>query len=190
MRSLAPAVRLALVGSLAVFGLALASASSAPSAGQSAPAPAQSSAFVNLGVTSSGKTPWGASIAFNNANQGSRRGDGSIEPHLDYEGPGGTQPGLRSYDEADRNRRRGPLTLNVIPNEFIDVTGGIGENAASIRARVSADAAWLGVELDAAANVAGAPCISNNGSGVSVWVIPTNEEALVAHHTRRVAFAV
>jgi hypothetical protein len=46
MRSLAPAVRLALGGSLAVFGLALASASSAPTASQSAPAPAQSSALV------------------------------------------------------------------------------------------------------------------------------------------------
>jgi MtrB/PioB family decaheme-associated outer membrane protein len=52
---------------------------------------------------------------------GSRRGDGYIESHLDYEGPGGTQPGLRYYDEADRNRRRGLLTLNVIPNDVIDV---------------------------------------------------------------------
>jgi acetate kinase len=67
-------------------------------------------------------------------------------------------------------------------------TGGIGENAAGIRARVCADAAWLGVELDAAANATGGPCISTRGSRVSVWVIPTNEEALVARHTRRVAF--
>ena len=69
-------------------------------------------------------------------------------------------------------------------------TGGIGENAAGIRARVCADAAWLGLELDAGANATGGPCISTRSSHVSVWVIPTNEEALVARHTRRVAFAV
>jgi acetate kinase len=64
-------------------------------------------------------------------------------------------------------------------------TGGIGENAAIIRARVCGDAAWLGVELDEAANDAGGPRISRPESRVSAWVIPTNEELMIAQHARR-----
>jgi acetate kinase len=64
-------------------------------------------------------------------------------------------------------------------------TGGIGENAAVIRARVCRDAGWLGVELDEGANAKGGPRISTRGSRVSAWVIPTNEELLIANHTRR-----
>jgi acetate kinase len=65
-------------------------------------------------------------------------------------------------------------------------TAGIGENAAPIRARVCADAAWLGVELDAATNDAHGPRISTADSRVSAWVVPTNEELMIARHTRRV----
>jgi acetate kinase len=65
-------------------------------------------------------------------------------------------------------------------------TAGIGENAAPIRARVCADAAWLGVELDAATNEAHGPRISTADSRVSAWVVPTNEELMIARHTRRV----
>jgi acetate kinase len=64
-------------------------------------------------------------------------------------------------------------------------TGGIGEHAAPIRARVCQGAAWLGVELDSAANDAGGPRISRPGSRVAAWVIPTNEELMIAQHTRR-----
>lgn len=64
-------------------------------------------------------------------------------------------------------------------------TAGVGENAAAIRARVCRDAEWLGVGLDAAANASGGPRISAPGSRVSVWVIPTNEELMIARHTRR-----
>src|SRR5438105_2984961 len=64
-------------------------------------------------------------------------------------------------------------------------TGGIGENAAIIRARVCSDAAWLGVELDEAANDAGGPRISRPESRVIAWVIPTNEELMIAQHARR-----
>jgi acetate kinase len=63
-------------------------------------------------------------------------------------------------------------------------TAGIGENAPAIRERVCRDAAWLGVQLDAAANAAGGPRISAAPSKVSVWVIPTNEELMIARHTR------
>jgi acetate kinase len=63
-------------------------------------------------------------------------------------------------------------------------TAGIGEHAGVIRERVCRDAAWLGVELDASANTRGGPRISSAGSRVSVWVVPTNEELMIARHTR------
>lgn len=65
-------------------------------------------------------------------------------------------------------------------------TAGIGENAVSLRERVCRDAAWLGVELDAAANTKGGPCITTRRSRVTGWVIPTNEELMIARHTVRV----
>ncbi len=64
-------------------------------------------------------------------------------------------------------------------------TAGVGENAAAIRERVCRDGAWLGIDLDATANAAGGPRISAPGSRVGTWVIPTNEELMIARHTRR-----
>jgi len=64
-------------------------------------------------------------------------------------------------------------------------TGGIGEHAADIRAGVCRDARWLGIALDEAANKAGGPRISGDGSAASAWVIPTDENLMVARHTRR-----
>ena len=61
-------------------------------------------------------------------------------------------------------------------------TAGIGEHAAEVRARVCAGLAWLGVELDAAANAAGAQRISTTASRVSAWVVPTDEERMIALH--------
>jgi acetate kinase len=69
--------------------------------------------------------------------------------------------------------------------DAIVFTAGIGENSRSLRERVCRDAAWLGVELDAAANEGNGPRISTPGSRVSAWVIPTNEELMIARHTRR-----
>jgi acetate kinase len=63
-------------------------------------------------------------------------------------------------------------------------TAGIGENSAEIRKRISEASAWLGVELDDAANAAGGSRISAPRSKISVWVIPTNEELMIARHTR------
>jgi acetate kinase len=63
-------------------------------------------------------------------------------------------------------------------------TAGIGEHAAPIRERVCQAAAWLGVELDPAANAAGGPRISTAGSRIPAWVIPTNEELMIARQTR------
>jgi acetate kinase len=62
-------------------------------------------------------------------------------------------------------------------------TAGIGEHAHEIRARICAQSAWLGINLAPDANQAGGPRISTLDSAVSVWVIPTNEELVVARHT-------
>jgi acetate kinase len=62
-------------------------------------------------------------------------------------------------------------------------TAGIGERSAEIRKRVCEQAAWLGIALDAAANRAGGPRISAEGSRVAVYAIPTDEEQMIARHT-------
>jgi acetate kinase len=62
-------------------------------------------------------------------------------------------------------------------------TAGIGENSADIRRRICAASAWLGIELDQDANQKKGPRISRPGSHVSAWVIPTNEELMIARHT-------
>ena len=62
-------------------------------------------------------------------------------------------------------------------------TAGIGENSVEIRKRISAASAWLGIELDDAANSSRGPRISTPKSKVSAWVIPTNEELMIARHT-------
>ena len=82
-------------------------------------------------------------------------------------------------------RELGSLTAALGGLDAIVFTGGIGENASPIRARVCQDAAWLGVELDADANAKGGARISAPGSRVSAWVVPTNEEIMIARHTQR-----
>ncbi len=62
-------------------------------------------------------------------------------------------------------------------------TAGIGENSPEIRRRICESAAWLGLELDAKANSGRGPRISTSQSKVSTWVIPTNEEIMIARHT-------
>jgi len=62
-------------------------------------------------------------------------------------------------------------------------TAGIGENSAEIRRRICESSAWLGIKLDAEANARNALRISVAESRVSVWVIPTNEELMIARHT-------
>jgi acetate kinase len=62
-------------------------------------------------------------------------------------------------------------------------TAGIGENSPEIRERICEACRWLGVELDVQANTKAGPCISVPGSRVSAWVIPTNEELMIARHT-------
>ncbi|MFL5187598.1 MAG: acetate kinase, partial [Microvirga sp.] len=67
-------------------------------------------------------------------------------------------------------------------------TAGIGENDVATRAEVIAGLAWAGLALDEATNRAGGPRISA-GSGPTAWVIPTNEELVIARQTRSVLSA-
>ena len=62
-------------------------------------------------------------------------------------------------------------------------TAGIGENSPEIRKRICEACSWLGLELDPEANTGKGPRVSSSRSKVSVWVIPTNEELMIARHT-------
>ena len=62
-------------------------------------------------------------------------------------------------------------------------TAGIGENSARIRARVAEQLAWLGVALDPAENARHARLISRSDSRIPVYVVPTDEELMIAQHT-------
>jgi len=81
-------------------------------------------------------------------------------------------------------RELGSLTAALSGLDALVFTGGIGEHAVAIRERVCREAGWLGIELDAAANGKGGPRISTAASRVAAWVIPTNEELMIARHTR------
>jgi len=80
-------------------------------------------------------------------------------------------------------RELGSLAAALGGLDAVVFTAGIGENSALLRERVCRDARWLGIELDPAANAAGGPRVSTGASSVSVWVIPTNEEVMIARHT-------
>ena len=82
-------------------------------------------------------------------------------------------------------RELGSLVAALGGLDALVFTAGIGEHAAAVRERVCRDAAWIGVRLDEAANAAGGPRISAAGSPVAAWVIPTNEEVIIARHTHR-----
>jgi len=82
-------------------------------------------------------------------------------------------------------RELGSLAAALGGLDAVVFTGGIGERAVAIRERVCRDAGWLGIELDSAANGKDGPRISTTASRVPAWVMPTNEELMIARHTRR-----
>ena len=84
-----------------------------------------------------------------------------------------------------RPRRSGPWPRRWAGSTALVFTAGIGENSAEIRRRIGEACAWLGVGIDPAANAGKGPRISRAGSRVSAWVIPTNEELMIARHTGR-----
>jgi acetate kinase len=83
-------------------------------------------------------------------------------------------------------REIGALAAALGGLDALVFTAGIGENSAAIRARVLDDAAWLGVERDAAANEAGGPLLTGRDSRVLGLALPTDEELMIASHTRSV----
>jgi acetate kinase len=83
-------------------------------------------------------------------------------------------------------RELGSLAAALGGLDALVFTGGIGENSAEIRERVCRGASWLGVVLDEQANRDGGPRISAASSATAAWVVPTNEELMIARHTRRV----
>jgi len=80
-------------------------------------------------------------------------------------------------------REIGSLSAAIGGLDALVFTGGIGEHAAPVRARVCEALGWMGVELDAAANSEDAQRVSSKASGVDVLVLPTNEEWMIARHT-------
>jgi acetate kinase len=81
-------------------------------------------------------------------------------------------------------RELGSLVAALGGLDAIVFTAGIGEQAVAIREAVCRQAAWLGVDVDPAANARHGPRISTASSRVAAWVIPTNEELMIARHTR------
>jgi acetate kinase len=82
-------------------------------------------------------------------------------------------------------RELGSLVAALGGLDALVFTGGIGENAAEIRARVCTGAEWIGITLDKEANSRNDLLISAPASAVSVWIVPTDENLMVARHTRQ-----
>ncbi len=80
-------------------------------------------------------------------------------------------------------REAGTLASSLGGLDNLVFTAGIGESSPAIRAMTCKRLAWLGVEIDVEANAAGAPVISPAASPVTVRVIPTDEERMIAIHT-------
>jgi acetate kinase len=83
-------------------------------------------------------------------------------------------------------REIGSLAAALGGLDALVFTAGIGEHSASLRAAVCRAAEWLGLRLDEGANRSGAARISAPGSSVSAWTVPTDEERMIARHTRNV----
>jgi acetate kinase len=86
-------------------------------------------------------------------------------------------------------RELGSLAAALSGLDALVFTGGIGEYAAPVRERVLRAAAWLGVDADPAANAVHGPRLTTATSRVSAWAIPTDEELMIARHTRAVVAA-
>ena len=116
-------------------------------------------------------------------------------------GVSGISSDMRTLEQSDDPRAKAAVALMVyrIGRELgslaaalggldaLVFSGGIGENSIALRDAACRDAAWLGVRLDAEANAAnprGVARISTADSKVAVWVVPANEELMIARHTQ------
>ena len=118
-------------------------------------------------------------------------------------GISGVSNDMRALQESDDPRARdaidyftyrirhdlGALTASLGGLDGLVFTAGIGENDPILRATVCRDAAWLGIEIDPDSNKRGEQRITVGDSKPSVWVIPTDEERMIAMHTMRLVGA-
>ena len=86
--------------------------------------------------------------------------------------PSGRLSGTRPANPKAPSKRQGGASA-----------AGTGENSAPMRARIGERLAWLGITLDQTANTEGKTVISRPDSRVAVYVVPTNEELMIARHT-------
>ena len=96
-----------------------------------------------------------------------------------------TAPAQRAVDYFALRTAMG-MTELIVPTQGVDnivFTAGVGENSPQIRARICEHLAWLGVKLDSELNTQNATRISAADSAIAVWVIPTNEELVIARET-------
>ena len=99
---------------------------------------------------------------------------------------GRSEPGARlavDYFVFRAAKEIGALAAVLGGVDALVFTAGIGENSAEVRQRICEASAWLGIDLSKEANEGKGPRISTLRSKVSVWVIPTNEELMIARHT-------
>jgi acetate kinase len=83
-------------------------------------------------------------------------------------------------------RELGSLAAALGGLDAVVFTAGIGEHAAPVRARVCELSHWLGIRIDPTVNAANRTVLHASDSAVHVLVIPTNEELMIARHTRQV----
>ena len=83
-------------------------------------------------------------------------------------------------------REIGSLAAALGGVDGIVFTGGIGENDADLRPRVIAGCGWLGADIAGSDSGSGERRISSDNAAVEVWVIPTDEERMIARHTHAV----
>jgi acetate kinase len=83
-------------------------------------------------------------------------------------------------------REIGSLAAALDGLDALIFTGGIGENDASTRAEIAEGCRWLGLELDVARNANGVGCISADASRMAAWIVPTDEQRMIARHTSAV----
>jgi acetate kinase len=83
-------------------------------------------------------------------------------------------------------REIGSLAAAMAGLDAVVFTAGIGEHDSATRREVAAGCSWLGLRLDDARNAKGAGRISGDDSAISAWVVPTDEERMIARHTSAV----
>ncbi len=82
-------------------------------------------------------------------------------------------------------RHAGSLIAALQGLDAIAFTGGIGENAAAVRANILRSLAWIGVETDFGANERGEPRLHTDTSAVQIWIVPAREEHMIAQNALR-----